>query len=233
MLLEFTKPPSINMAHFLKKILILLPVTVTGIFFSNNIYHRFYEHSSNKRITGLIVSVLLLLLWTLIITFRRKQENIIEGMILSSYFVYIFFVLQLTGYFILFREISSHDWWGKMMHRIDVKDHVNLELFKTIDIYNISDKQIAGNFIMLLPLGIYLPILYKRLRKFTGFFLVAIISFLVSVGIEVLQLATNFRSTDIDDVLLNTAGGCTGFIIFMILKKIILPDQKEMEAKLI
>jgi glycopeptide antibiotics resistance protein len=64
---------------------------------------------------------------------------------------------------------------------------------------------------MLFPLGIYLPLLYK---KISGFFAVAGISLTVSVCIELLQLATSYRSADIDDVILNTLGACLGFIIY-------------------
>ena len=76
---------------------------------------------------------------------------------------------------------------------------------------------------MLLPLGIYLPLLYTRLRKAYSFFGVLLICFLVSVGIELLQLATSYRSTDIDDVILNTLGGSTGFIIYLLIKTVISP----------
>jgi glycopeptide antibiotics resistance protein len=102
---------------------------------------------------------------------------------------------------------------------------VNLEPFKTIGIYQTFGKQIVGNFVMLLPMGIYLPLLYTRLRKAYGFFAVLLICFLVSVGIELLQLATSYRSADIDDVILNTIGGCTGFIIFLLIKAIIAPKK--------
>src|SRR5436190_17049401 len=112
-----------------------------------------------------------------------------------------------------------------MNHRIDTHDHVNLEPFKTIDIYQTLGKQILGNFVMLLPLGIYLPLLYTKLRKAYSFFAVLLISFLVSDGIELLQLATSYRSTDIDDVILNTLGGGAGFLIYLLIKTITLQKK--------
>jgi glycopeptide antibiotics resistance protein len=39
---------------------------------------------------------------------------------------------------------------------------------------------------------------------------------LFSVAIELLQLVTSFRSTDIDDVFLNTTGAAFGYITFLI-----------------
>jgi glycopeptide antibiotics resistance protein len=160
------------------------------------------------------------------VAIRKKQNNFLQVLVQSSFFVYIFAVLQLTGYFILFKEVSSHGWWDKMNHRIETHDHVNFTAFKTIGIYNTFDKQVIGNFIMLFPLGIYLPLLLKGLRRLSGFFAVLLISFLVSLGIEVLQLATSYRSTDIDDVILNTMGACLGFIIYQLHKLIILKKQQ-------
>jgi len=154
---------------------------------------------------------------------RRKQNNFLQVATQASFFIYVFAVLQLTGYFILFKEISSHDWWDKMNHRIETHDHVNFEPFKTVGIYQTFSKQILGNFIMLLPLGIYLPLLYRGLRRAYNFFIVLLICFLVSVGIELLQLATSYRSTDIDDVILNTMGGGAGFLIYQLIKTIITP----------
>lgn len=78
---------------------------------------------------------------------------------------------------------------------------------------------------MLLPLGIYLPLLYTRFRKAHSFFTVLLICFLVSVGIEFLQLATSYRSADIDDVILNTLGGGTGVLIYLLIKTIISPKK--------
>ncbi len=208
------------MKRWIIKLLVILPVIVVGLFYLRILYREHYNYSSSKRIAGLFLSVILLYTWILFVTIRKRQENFFQVAIQASFFVYVFAVLQLTGYFILFKEISSHNWWDKMQHRIDTNDHVNLTPFQTINIYDKYNKQVLGNFVMLLPLGIYLPLLYRRLRQFSGFFAVLIISFLVSVGIEILQLATNYRSTDVDDVILNTLGGCAAFLIYQAFKMI-------------
>src|SRR6187455_828900 len=207
----------------LKKLIVILPVMVVSLFYFRVLYHESYSGSSFKRVAGLAISILLLFGWILSITVRRKQNNFLQVTVQASFFIYVFAVLQLTGYFILFKEISSHDWWDKMNERIVRHDRVNLEPFKTIDIYQTLGKQILGNFVMLLPLGIYLPLIYKRLRKAYNFFVILLISFFVSVGIELLQLATSYRSTDIDDVMLNTLGGGAGFLIYHLFKVIVAP----------
>jgi len=170
-----------------------------------------------------MLSIILLYSWVIYAALKGKQDNFFQVLIHSSFFVYVFFVLQLTGYFILFKEVSSHGWWDKMNHRIESNDHVNLTPFGTIDRYSTFDKQVIGNLIMLFPLGIYLPLLYRKLRRLSGFFAVLLVSFFVSVGIEVLQLATSYRSTDVDDIMLNTGGACLGFIVYQLIKVIVKP----------
>lgn len=213
------------MKTWVKKLIVILPVIFVSMVYLPVLYHKNYEEASFKRITGLALSVLLLYAWIIFMTIRKKQTNFLEVLVQSSFFVYIFAVLQLTGYFILFKEVSSHGWWDKMNHRIETHDHVNFTAFKTIGIYSTFDKQVIGNFIMLFPLGIYLPLLLKGLRRLSGFFAVLLTSFLVSLGIEALQLATSYRSTDIDDVILNTMGACLGFIVYQLLKLIILKKE--------
>ena len=48
-----------------------------------------------------------------------------------------------------------------MQWRIQHKDHVNLKPFQVFKIYEVTNKQVVGNFIMLLPMGIFLPIIIQ------------------------------------------------------------------------
>lgn len=197
-----------------KKILVALPVLFLTIFFLKENYKDEYSHAGAKRLLLFFFTVFVLYIWIVHFIIIRPQRNFWQLLIQSSFFVYVFMVLTLTGYFILFREISYNDWWQKMLHRIEKREHVNLHLFKIFSIYRITDRQIVGNLIMLFPLGIYLPLLYTR---FSGFLQITLISLLVSIAIELLQLATSFRSADIDDILLNTIGACAGFVWYKII----------------
>lgn len=211
------------MNSILKKILVLLPVLVLGFVYLYDHYASFSQ-AKNKRLLFLALTFSLLYGWIFLEVFIRRQKNFLNVGIQASYYVYIFMVLTLTGYFILFREVSSNHWWDKMMLRIDRKDHVNLELFKMFRIYKLSSKQVVGNFIMLLPLGIFIPLLYK---KISNFFLVLIVAFLASALIETLQLVTSFRAADVDDVFLNTLGACTGYILFRIISLLAGSSSKQ------
>jgi glycopeptide antibiotics resistance protein len=78
-------------------------------------------------------------------------------------------------------------------------------------------RQIVGNFLLLLPLGIYGPILWPRLRSLPAIALAgAGVSTLIELG--QLAVATSYgfpvRVADIDDVLLNTAGVVAGYVLW-------------------
>ncbi|GKX67013.1 VanZ family protein [Inconstantimicrobium mannanitabidum] len=81
---------------------------------------------------------------------------------------------------------------------------------------------IVGNLVLLMPLSILVPMLFKKFRSMKK---TIILCFLVSVSIEFLQFLSMFcgnrRSVDIDDVILNTLGAVLGFFIFKYLQKII------------
>jgi glycopeptide antibiotics resistance protein len=211
----------------MSKLVVVLPVFAIGFIYLSRFYEKHYANNSDKRIKGFIISVALFYLFVVVITLWKKQRNVLQMMVQSSFFVYVLAVLILTCYFILFREVSSVDWWESMMHRIRTNDRVNLKPFRIFQIYDREDMQILGNLAMLFPLGIYLPILIPALRRSSGFFPVLFICLISSLLIEMLQLATRFRSADIDDVILNVCGGCAGFMLYNIIRKLITRRKVE------
>ena len=74
---------------------------------------------------------------------------------------------------------------------------------------------IVGNVMMFIPSGIILPILYKRLNSFWK---VTAAGALMSLGIEILQLPFAVRASDVDDLILNTAGAMTGYGIYALFR---------------
>lgn len=73
-------------------------------------------------------------------------------------------------------------------------------------------RQLVGNIVMFVPLGLLMPALGARYRSFSHFILAALTA---SISIELLQLVLRLtgvmsRSIDIDDATLNTAGALIG-----------------------
>ena len=75
---------------------------------------------------------------------------------------------------------------------------------------------LAGNVAAFLPFGFFIPELFEWGR---GFFVVLFSAVLFSLCLETVQLLTQVGSFDVDDILLNTAGGILGFGIWAIWKK--------------
>ena len=72
-----------------------------------------------------------------------------------------------------------------------------------------------GNIAMFIPSGIVLPIIYKKLNNFWK---VLGAGFLISLCIEILQLPFAGRSSDIDDLILNTSGVAIGYGIYALVR---------------
>jgi glycopeptide antibiotics resistance protein len=84
--------------------------------------------------------------------------------------------------------------------------------------YGLSDeivRNLVANFLLLMPLAWYGPVLVPRLRNIFWF---AIVAIAFSAAIELAQRAITVslgypHSTDIDDVIVNTAGALVAFVV--------------------
>lgn len=74
---------------------------------------------------------------------------------------------------------------------------------------------LLGNIIMFMPLGFFPALLWRRWRWWRSL----LAGFCTSASIEFIQFFIG-RSTDIDDVILNTTGALAGFWVFCLLRAI-------------
>ena len=75
---------------------------------------------------------------------------------------------------------------------------------------------LLGNVVMFVPLGLFLPLIFTKLRKlwrtlFTVTLLIAVV--------EIAQLFTLLGSCDVDDLILNLLGAALGYGIYNRIKK--------------
>ena len=73
---------------------------------------------------------------------------------------------------------------------------------------------IVGNIVMFIPWGFGLPLLWKEYRSF---FKLTFLSLFLPVCIEFFQLFVG-RTVDIDDIILNFAGGMLGGLLYLMLR---------------
>jgi glycopeptide antibiotics resistance protein len=74
-------------------------------------------------------------------------------------------------------------------------------------------RNLFGNLLLLLPLGLLGPIALPSLGRWWRIALVALV---YSATIELIQLAVPDRSADIDDVIVNVAGAMIGYLAFKV-----------------
>lgn len=221
------KLPVIVTMGGLKKIAVVLPVVIISSVYAV-MRHQQFQHAGHRRLAVLVFSMLLFYLWIGAGVYRRRQEGAFDMLVQSSFYIFVFSVLTLTGYFIFFNQVSAHGWWHRLIMRIHSGDGINLDALNFMNRRTVLTYDVVGNSFMLFPLGIYLPLLYKRI---TNFFTVTFAALLASLSIELMQLATNFRIADINDVILNTAGAAAGFIVFWFLRTLFVkqssPSQQQ------
>ena len=79
---------------------------------------------------------------------------------------------------------------------------------------------IIGNIILFMPLGLVVPVLFKKVNSIGKITLVGMAS---SVFIETMQFILRqfkiYRTVDIDDVILNVAGTLAGYFIYTLVVK--------------
>lgn len=82
--------------------------------------------------------------------------------------------------------------------------------------------QIGGNLLLLLPLGYFLPLLFRAARRFSK---AAAMILAATLTIEVMQLLISlailgfaYKAFDVDDILLNLIGGLIGYALFVLLE---------------
>jgi len=76
---------------------------------------------------------------------------------------------------------------------------------------------ILGNVLAFTPFGFLLPMLKRSYRRFI---VIAILSVLFSLAIELIQLYTKVGVFDVDDILMNSIGGILGYIAYSILSSL-------------
>jgi len=135
------------------------------------------------------------------------------GQILLRFFFVVYCVLML---WLLFGQR-----WGTEIYTQQLAANVNWKPFATVERYfNMLKNQqnqkllrhaiinLAGNVVMFVPLGFFLPRIFPRLRGFfRTFFLAAVLICLV----EAVQYATALGTCDVDDLILNMFGVILGY----------------------
>lgn len=154
---------------------------------------------------------------------KHQKENNTTAQIIW----WIVFVLYTGGMlWLLFGR--SQTWIGGLSYEQMLQENINLKPFYTIDnyiniIFHYPESfyfrhciiNLAGNILLFIPAGLLIPRLFKPMRNFFLFLLIAVVTILF---VELLQLLTLLGSFDVDDIILNVSGMMIGSIIFHCIK---------------
>ncbi|MFB7642071.1 VanZ family protein [Peribacillus butanolivorans] len=192
-----------------------------------------------KSMVGYMIVALPFYIISRIIFLKKKQKRI---KVINELLMLIF-VLYIVG---LASQTIVPDWdmgiitdTGEFYFNIHLSNEiskVNLIPFHTLYQYffetntNVSDwssvslLNIIANFLLFSPIGFFVPLIWKKCFSFKNVFFLGLT---VTCLVEIVQLFIG-RSTDIDDVMLNTIGVIIGYGIFSLLNLILvkLPHKK-------
>jgi len=77
---------------------------------------------------------------------------------------------------------------------------------------------LAGNVVMFVPLGFFIPCVFRKADSFRRSMLYALI---MIVCIEIIQLVTLLGSLDVDDLILNMIGVVIGYLIYRLAARLL------------
>lgn len=167
------------------------------MFFLQGMLHYFLPGILRYFLPGFAVSLLFLLIFEVSLQVRKEKVSWSYRMIILLTGIYLTWVFSIT---------VSPDYVFSLP---DSAKDVNLIPFKVLNTASDNPLNFWGNIMMFTPLGISLVLLSKKCQKL---FVALMIGAELSVSIELLQLFS-IRSTDIDDVILNTLGTLCGFFV--------------------
>lgn len=149
----------------------------------------------------------------LIFNNMNKRKGILTSRIhcgiTIAFAIYIISVFYFTGTGTLYDILRYHFEVGEKINFIPFSNEIDIVGY-------------LQNILLFIPFGILIPFLWKKYDKVVHIFLSG---FLFSMFIEVTQLLNN-RSTDIDDLILNTIGGLIGYGIYKMFVYVIKSEPK-------
>lgn len=132
------------------------------------------------------------------------------------------YVLLFAAYCLLMLWLLFGQRWGQNAGGLNLKPFDTLRRFLWVLQYSGDAEQLrhavvnlGGNVIMFVPLGFFAPCIWEKMGKFGWHFLAMLLTIF---AIELLQLATNLGSCDVDDLILNLVGTTIGFGLYKLWK---------------
>ena len=141
----------------------------------------------------------------------------------------VFVRLLFVAYCVLMLWLLFGQRWGTVVYEQNLAESINLRPFATVAMYwrllkgNASPYYIrhafinlAGNVIMFVPLGYFLPKIFEKLRKFWK---TTLFSLCLIITVEAVQFFTMLGTCDVDDLILNMVGVILGYLLWRLFRR--------------
>ena len=145
-----------------------------------------------------------------------KRSRIVYALFAAYCALMLWLLFDRPGY------IDGIPYWDQLLPNLNLTPFRTLRLFFGLlrdhrpYLVRTALINLLGNVVMFVPLGLFLPLIFTRLRKlwrtlFTVTLLIAVV--------ETAQLFTLLGSCDVDDLILNLLGAALGYEIYKRIKK--------------
>ncbi|WP_145035777.1 VanZ family protein [Paenibacillus sp. Y412MC10] len=161
-----------------------------------------------------------------------------KWMVLLLYALYLYVLVKIILF--KFGDVNISFLWQQLQRSIDNPEHMqnrlqfaNLTPFKSIhqNMKRLSSPHdvinLFGNIAIFIPNGIFVSVLLKN--KWMGWLGAFVTSFGLSLGLECSQILFSMGSFDVDDLILNTAGGVIGCSMVLVLKLTLSEKQSHID----
>lgn len=171
-------------------------------------------------ISYIYIVAILIIIWAvyrIIVLIKSKEKNILREVVINIFFIYFLILINLTICKMDMLEIRfQHKFY---INYIPFIETINMFKDNFMGIGN-AIYNVVGNILLFVPLGFFIPLLFKKKNKIIN---IALYGFYASLAIELIQLLTAINFTDIDDIIFNTLGAVLGFftynVFYYVIKK--------------
>lgn len=153
----------------------------------------------------------------------KKINNFKSIMLLLIFILYIVSIIYILIFkngdsFIFFKYMNQKSFQEKLSYAQLIPFSTIKDFIFNSPSYLIAIENLLGNILIFSPLGFLLPIIFSK--KINNIAKIIIITFILSLTIEIIQLFTGLGFFDVDDLILNTLGGSLGYCLYkFIIKK--------------
>lgn len=153
---------------------------------------------------------------------REQMKTVFLYSVFICYIILLFRILLFSRIDTLLEILNGERALVRSINLIPFHTIVEYVSGQTENLRRFAYGNVIGNIIAFVPLGFYLP----TLKKEKGFVRNLLLVSAVSLFVEIIQGIFAIGAADIDDLILNTIGGCIGILSYKFLTLILMDSKK-------